>query len=145
MRSIRDNLQKLPKSFEDNPQAELWSLCLNFTRAVNEYADGKSDTGGNKERSCFLQQSDPHYFNFQADILRTRPKFQVSPRKDVERPDTAGQSQDQEGINTLIDLAKCCRNFSRRSKVLDQKNEKRRTPWNHALSGTCTSDRWFRP
>ena len=101
MRSIRDNLQNLPKCFEENPQAELWSLCLMFTKAVNEYCEGNSD-GAHKERICFLQQCDRHYLDFQADILRTRLKFRVSPGQ---HPDHDEHSQDTDGIITLCDLA----------------------------------------
>jgi hypothetical protein len=76
MRTIREELQTLPKSFEGNPQAELWSLCQSFTREVREFAGGKSENGDTERRSL-LQEADSHYLEFQAEILRTRPNFRV--------------------------------------------------------------------
>jgi hypothetical protein len=96
MRTIREGLQKLPKSFEDNPQAELWSLCITFTKAVNEYAGGKSENADSNVKS-FLQESDPHYLGFKEAILRTRPKFQVVPRKEIGSPSSNGDCHEEEG------------------------------------------------
>ena len=107
MRTIREELQKLPKSFEDNPQAELWSLCINFTKSVNEYAGGKSENAELKEKS-FLQESDPHYLAFKEAILRTRPKFQVLPRKQIGSPTSSENCQEEAGI---VSLANFLRNF----------------------------------
>lgn len=93
VQTIREDLQKLPKSFEENPQAELWSLCQSFTKGVSEYADGKSD---NAEAACFLQESDPHYMAFKEDILRTRPKFLVLAPKDMVVP-VCGSGPEERG------------------------------------------------
>ena len=94
MQTIRDDLQQLPKSLEENPQAELWSLCQIFTKGVNEYADGKLE---NAENSCFLQESDPYYMAFKDDILRTRPKFLVLARKDFSSPVYGDNSPEERG------------------------------------------------
>jgi hypothetical protein len=96
MRMLREALQELPKSFEDSPQAELWSLCLSFIKAVDEYTQAKWGRGGTE--CSFIQQSEPHYLEFQADILRTRPKFQVSARNECGAPTPEEKPRDQEGI-----------------------------------------------
>lgn len=75
--TIQHDLQDLPKSLEDNPQAELWSLCVKFIKSVDDFARGNLHTQDAKIKS-FLQLCRPFYVLLQEDIIRTQPKFQVS-------------------------------------------------------------------
>lgn len=72
----QDDLDLLPKSLEENPQAELWSLCMKFIKDVDEFTIGKT-RGRDADDKSFLQLCRPLYHNLQEAITRTRPKFQV--------------------------------------------------------------------
>jgi hypothetical protein len=92
MQSLQDELQGLPKSLEDNPQAELWSLCMAFVKAVDEFASGNPHTQ-NAEKKSFLQLCRPLYLLFQEDVIRTQPKFQVSHYKADSGEDCSDQGR----------------------------------------------------
>jgi len=87
----QDELDLLPKSLEENPQAELWSLCMKFIKDVDEFTIGK--TQGTVQDKSFLQLCFPLYHNLQEAISRTRPKFQVVPCTD----DCSDDACDEDG------------------------------------------------
>jgi len=74
MRSLQEELQCLPRALEDNPQAELWTLCMAFTKSVEDFASGQTQTG----KKSFLQHCQPLYHILREAITRTRPKVKVS-------------------------------------------------------------------
>jgi|SRR5277367_1034496 len=75
MRKVRSDLEGLPKSFGDNPQAHLLSLCNTFARAIDSYTNGKPNYP--PSRATFLQDNLPHYRALKREIERTRPQFDV--------------------------------------------------------------------
>lgn len=76
MRSLQEELQCLPRSLEDNPQAELWTLCMAFIKAVEDFASGQTQAAQTGKRS-FLQHCQPLYHILKEAITRTRPKVKV--------------------------------------------------------------------
>jgi len=69
MWTIRNDLQSLPKSFEDNPQAGLWTPCLKFNKAGHEYTSGKAENTENSQ-SSFIHDCDSLYQTFLETILQ---------------------------------------------------------------------------
>ena len=80
MRSLQEELQCLPRALEDNPQAELWTLCMVFTKSVDDFARGQTQTG----KKSFLQHCQPLYHILREAITRTRPKVKVSSGLDIQ-------------------------------------------------------------
>lgn len=80
-RDLRTQLQSLPRSLAENPQAELLNLCTRFIKGVNQYARGLA-VYPDKAGSSFLQESKPHYRELKEAILRTKPRFLVELARD---------------------------------------------------------------
>jgi hypothetical protein len=78
MRKVRSDLEGLPKSFVDNPQAHLLSLCNSFAQAIGSYTNGKPNYP--PSRPTFLQGNVVHYRALEKEIKRTRPHFKIPPR-----------------------------------------------------------------
>jgi Dynamin central region len=76
MRSLQEELQRLPRSLEDNPQAELWTLCMAFTKAVEDFVIGQTQVAQTGKKS-FLQHCQPLYHILQEAITRTRPNVKA--------------------------------------------------------------------
>lgn len=77
-RKVRSDLEGLPKSFVDNPQAHLLSLCNTFSRAIDSYTNGKPNYP--PSRPTFLQDNLTNYRALKREIERTRPQFEVPSR-----------------------------------------------------------------
>ena len=78
-RTIEIALSNLPKSFQDNPQAELLALFDVFLKEIDQYTSGKPIY----ERS-FLQDVFRYYHQLKEEINRTRPVFQIVPDGNVQ-------------------------------------------------------------
>ncbi len=76
-RKIETDLSDLPKSFQDNAQAELLALFDAFLKEIDQYTSGRPMYDDNQ--SSFLQDVFPYYRLLKEDINRTRPVFQVLP------------------------------------------------------------------
>jgi hypothetical protein len=80
MRSLQEELHCLPRALDDNPQAELWTLCMAFTKSVEDFASGQTQTG----KKSLLQHCQPLYHVLRDAITRTRPKVKVSSGSDIQ-------------------------------------------------------------
>ena len=80
MRSLQEELQCLPRALDDNPQAELWTLCMAFTKSVEDFASGQTQTG----KKSLLQHCEPLYHVLREAITRTRLKVKVSSESDIQ-------------------------------------------------------------
>ena len=105
-------LDVLPKSLEENPQAELLSLCMKFVKAVDDFASGQTQ-GRNIDEKSFLQLCRPLYHNLQEAIIRTQPKFRVAPRTDCSSDDTSDEDGStsvpvllSNGLEVLLDAVR---------------------------------------
>jgi hypothetical protein len=98
MRSLQEELQSLPRSLEDNPQAELWTLCMAFIKAVEDFASGQTQAG-ERGKKTFLQHCRPLYDILHEAITRTRPKVEVH-SGDIQRVGWKDEV-DHEGISPL--------------------------------------------
>ena len=77
MRKVRSDLEDLPQSFLNNPQAHLLSLCTMFSQAIDNYTNGKPSYP--PSRRTFLQDNLGYYRALEKSIKRTRPQFEVAP------------------------------------------------------------------
>lgn len=77
MRQVRSDLEDLPKSFMDNPQAHLLGLCNAFTQAIDSYTNGKPNYPSSQP--TFLQENVINYRALEKEIKRTRPHFEIPP------------------------------------------------------------------
>jgi len=77
MKSVRGLLDNIPKSFADNPQANLLSLCTQFIKEVDDYTNGKPND--DSKHSTFLRDALPFYRAFKSAINETRPLFKITP------------------------------------------------------------------
>jgi hypothetical protein len=84
LRKVHLELDALPKSFEDNPQAHLLSLCGTFIQEIDDYTNGKPNH--NPDQSTFLQDALMHYRIFRQQVNHTRPHFVVPPANTCAAP-----------------------------------------------------------
>ena len=77
MRKVQSDLNGLPKSFADNPQAHLLTLCNAFVQEIGSYTNGKPTYPPNQR--TFLRDALRHYRVLEKEIKRTRPQFEVAP------------------------------------------------------------------
>ena len=78
LRTVRQELATLPKSYADNPQANLLSLCSAFIQDVDNYTSGKPND--DPEQATFLRDVLSSYRDLKQKILSTRLQFQMEPR-----------------------------------------------------------------
>jgi Dynamin central region len=76
MRKVQRDFASLPKSFADDPQAHLLSLCTGFVQEMDFYTNGKENSDPRKP--TFLHDALPHYFKLKDKISLTRPKFEIA-------------------------------------------------------------------
>jgi hypothetical protein len=84
LRRVHLELDALPKSFEDNPQAHLLSLCGTFIQEIDDYTNGKPSH--NPDQPTFLQDALMHYRIFRQQVNHTRPRFVVPPANTCAAP-----------------------------------------------------------
>ena len=77
MRQVFQDLNGLPKSFTDDPQANLLSLCSAFTQEVDSYTNGNPKERPNQ--ATFLRDALPHYRILKDLVSDTRPQFAITP------------------------------------------------------------------
>lgn len=77
MREVYQDLNGLPKSLADDPQANLLSLCSAFTQEVDSYTNGKPKE--KPDQRTFLRDALPHYRTLKDLVSDTRPQFSVAP------------------------------------------------------------------
>src|SRR5947207_1029356 len=77
MRKVRQDLAEMPKSFAENPQSDLMSLCHAFIKEVESYTSGKPND--DPDQATFLGDASPHYEALKQEVIRTRPQFGISP------------------------------------------------------------------
>lgn len=87
---MNDDLERLPKSFADNPQPHLLRLCSEFIGKVEAY------TSGNPGKVIFLRNARPIYSEFEEEIRGTRPAFTIDP---VVAPPTAASHSPFRGFD----------------------------------------------
>jgi hypothetical protein len=73
MRKVQDDLDGLPLSFSDNPQAKLLSLCADFISEIDQ------NTNGSPNQPTFFQDIDKEFWKFNKEIMSTRVGFEISP------------------------------------------------------------------
>lgn len=76
MRKVKLDLDGLPKSFADNPQAHLLSLCAAFISDLDSYTNGKPTYP--PDQPTFIREAAPYYRVLEKEIKRTRPEFKIS-------------------------------------------------------------------
>jgi hypothetical protein len=77
MREVQLDLASLPKSFADDPQAHLLSLCTGFVEDMDFYTNGKENS--DPKKPTFLHDALPHYSKLKDKVSHTRPKFEIAP------------------------------------------------------------------
>lgn len=84
LRGLQEQLDALPRAFEDNPQAHLLSLCNAFLQDIDNYTSGKQqyDPG----QRAFLQDAAIHYRSLQTEVRKTKPEFLITPSQSVVPP-----------------------------------------------------------
>lgn len=92
MRRFQSELANLPKSFADNPQAHLLSLCTAFIQDVDTYTNGKPAYP--PTQPTFLRDCLEYYRDLEKDIKYTRPQFEIMPTATTSREGT------KDGIDT---------------------------------------------
>ena len=73
MRKVQDDLDLLPHSFSDNPQAGLLALCSEFISETDEY------TNGTPNHAAFFQELHNEFAKLAKEIIATRPNFETAP------------------------------------------------------------------
>jgi hypothetical protein len=84
MREVQLDLASLPKSFADDPQAHLLSLCTGFVEDMDFYTNGKENS--DPKKPTFLHDALPHYSKLKDKVSHTRPKFEIAPAISLEPP-----------------------------------------------------------
>ena len=72
MREVQDELDGLPTSFSDHPQARLLGLCGDFISEIDEY------TNGSTNQPKFLQDMYDEFWKLASEIAATRLTFQIT-------------------------------------------------------------------
>jgi hypothetical protein len=72
MRTVQDDLDLLPHSFDDNPQAGLLALCSEFISQTDEY------TNGTPNHPSFFQELHEKFWKLSTEIIGTRPTFETA-------------------------------------------------------------------
>jgi hypothetical protein len=73
MKKVQDDLDLLPHSFADNPQAGLLALCSEFISETDEYVNGAPN------RATFFRELHNQFNKLTKDIMGTRPAFETTP------------------------------------------------------------------
>ena len=77
MKKVQDDLDLLPHSFADNPQAGLLALCSEFISETDEYVNGTPN------HATFFQELHNQFCKLTKDIIATRPMFETTPTSDT--------------------------------------------------------------
>jgi len=96
-REVQQQLDGLPQSFADNPQARLLSLCGEFVSEMVKYVHG--------DASCpsFFQEINIEFGKLADGILGTRPLFDIPSAKDsFPQPQSLSDSLLSEHINIAM-------------------------------------------
>jgi hypothetical protein len=80
MRKVQDDLDLLPQSFADNPQAGLLALCSEFISETDEYINGTPD------HATFFQELHGEFWKLTQEIIGTRPTFETTPTSSRAEP-----------------------------------------------------------
>jgi hypothetical protein len=75
MKKIHEDLDGLPESFEDSPQAKFLHLCRAFNTEVDEHVTAKSS------RTQFFRDLQEEFSDLEMQIRKTKPKFQPVPEE----------------------------------------------------------------
>jgi len=75
MKKIHEDLDGLPESFEDSPQAKFLHLCRAFNTEVDEHVTAKSS------RTWFFRDLQEEFSELETKIRQTKPKFQPVPEE----------------------------------------------------------------
>lgn len=73
MRKVQDDLDHLPQSFSDNPQAKLLSLCTDFISEIDQHTNGSPNNPG------FFQDLHGEFWKLRKKIMSTRLGFEITP------------------------------------------------------------------
>lgn len=71
-RLVQGELDRLPQSFAENPQAMLLGLCSEFVSEIGKY------THGNSTHPAFFQDINSAFWSLAKEISDTRPQFEIS-------------------------------------------------------------------
>lgn len=80
-RNIHQQLDNLPRSFSESPQAMLLNLCNEFTGEIQERVNGS------RRPPRFFQQLDAEYHRLAKELTGTRPNFEITPNEDDQDDD----------------------------------------------------------
>jgi hypothetical protein len=70
-KKVREDLDRLPESFADNPQAKFLLLCGVFNTEIDKYTTAKSD------RTSFFHGLQEEFLKLEKEIMGTRSKFEI--------------------------------------------------------------------
>jgi hypothetical protein len=71
-RQVQGELDRLPQSFAENPQAMLLGLCSEFVSEIGKY------THGNSTHPAFFQDINSEFWSLAQEISDTRPRFEIA-------------------------------------------------------------------
>jgi hypothetical protein len=80
-KKVKSDLNTLPKSLADNPQANLLALCSRFVTDVIAYTSGKPTI--EPDQYTFIRDALPEYKALRSKIEATEPKFNTKPNDAV--------------------------------------------------------------
>jgi len=75
MKKIHEDLDGLPESFEDSPQAKFLHLCRAFNAEIDEHVTAQSS------RTRFFRDLQEEFSELGTKIRQTKPKFQPVPEE----------------------------------------------------------------
>ena len=95
-KKVQEDLDGLPESFADNPQAKLLLLCATFNADIYEYITAKPS------RTTFFHNLQDEFWKLESRIMEARPKFEIVPQSEESSvaPPCMFASSSGEGVNS---------------------------------------------
>jgi hypothetical protein len=102
---VQDDLDSLPESFEDSPQAKILHLCGVFNTEVDAYTTAKS------EHTSFFQKLEEEFSILEQNLLATKPNFEVVESNEAKDTGLSGAPPCAEHVRTTGEKPSECKNF----------------------------------
>lgn len=99
MQEVQEDLDRLPLSFSDNPQARLLGICDGFVLEIDQH------TNGSPKHPEYLQDMHDEFLKLAEAIRATRPTFEIRPHSTPEPPSSV-EVTPCEGVETELQHGK---------------------------------------